>query len=114
MGGRRCSRGSALTRLATRHAGNLEPGFSKRMPGSAQAHRKFPTFSAESIVLFGGLPRVPSWLGYGSSPALPPAPPLPGLGEDPAPEDLGPRVEPARALGQSARDRLYAQSPRTV
>src|SRR5215831_13056316 len=28
-----------LTRLVTRHAGNLEPGFSKKMPCSAQAHK---------------------------------------------------------------------------
>src|SRR5215471_8552222 len=29
-----------LTRLATQHPGNLEPGFSKRMPGSARGYRK--------------------------------------------------------------------------
>jgi hypothetical protein len=46
----------------------------------------------------------------GSSPSPPPSTPLlPGLGGDPAPEDLGPGVELARALSQSARDRLYAQ-----
>ena len=104
-----------LTRLVTQHAGNLEPGFSKRMPRSAQAHGKLPTFSAESIVLLvGGAASAQLTGGYGSSPALPPAPPLPGLGEDPAPEDLSPRTEPARALSPSARDRLYAQSLRTV
>ena len=36
--------------------------------------------------------------GMGPHQALPPAPPLLGLGEDPAPEDLGPRAEPARAI----------------
>ena len=115
VGGRRRGRGSAPDPARHPACRESEPGFSERMPGSAQVYRKFPIFSAESIVLLvGGAASAQLTGGYGSSPALPPAPPLPGLGEDPAPEDLSPRTEPARALNQSARDRLYAQSPRTV
>src|SRR5689334_11297496 len=37
--------------------------------------------------------------------ARPPAPPLPGLGEDPAPEDLGPRIElPGRLVNLRGTD----------
>ena len=64
-----------LTRLATQHAGNHEPGFSKRMPGSAQDYRNIPAFSAESIVLLVGLPRALAsgvWVLTKPSPQHPP------------------------------------------
>jgi hypothetical protein len=99
VGGRRRCRGSAPN--PARYPGM--PGILSRAslrgcPVSAQDDKKIPyILSREHRLAWGG---CECWLtgGMGPHQALPPAPPLPGLGEDPAPEDLGPRVEPARAL----------------
>ena len=76
VGGRRRCRGSAPD--PARYPGT--PGILSRAslrgcPVQRRIIRKFPTFSAESIVLPGGL-RVLADGGYGSSPSPPPSTPL--------------------------------------
>ena len=56
VGGRRCCRGPAPDPARCLPWGILRPGFSNSMPGSKRVQRKFPMFSAESIILPGGLP----------------------------------------------------------